>query len=206
MHAQKTDKPGDNKPLIALLVDSDPKRTRIVESGLVGAEITTMDSSNIGDLMTVIEDLQPDVVIMDCERPDSDTIENLQKVAKENPRPVVMFVQDVDGSLARKAVRAGVSGYIVDGLSAARVKPVIDIAIERFAVVDQLRRERDKSREDLETRKLLDRAKGFLMDQRGMSESEAYSAMRNLAMTEAIPMRRVAERIISVSKILVPNI
>ena len=144
-----------------------------------------MDSSNIGDLMTVIEDLQPDVVIMDCERPDSDTIENLQKVAKENPRPVVMFVQDVDGSLARKAVRAGVSGYIVDGLSAARVKPVIDIAIERFAVVDQLRRERDKSREDLETRKLLDRAKGFLMDQRGMSESEAYSAMRKLAMTEA---------------------
>lgn len=202
MRKEDTNSPGDGSPLIVLLVDSDPERVRIVESGLVGAAITTMASSDTGNLLSSIERLQPDVIIMDCESPDRDTIENLRLVAKENPKPIVMFVEDGDGSLAKEAVRAGVSAYIVDGLSAPRVKPVIEIAIERFAMVDQLRKERDKSREDLETRKLLDRAKGFLMDQRGMSEAEAYSAMRNLAMAEAIPMRRVAERIISVSKIL----
>ena len=90
----------------------------------------------------------------------------------------------------------------MDGLSAARIKPVVDIAIERFRLVDALRRDLDKSRQDLESRKALDRAKGFLMDQRGMSEAEAYAAMRKLAMSEAITMRQVADRVISISQIL----
>lgn len=192
-------------PLIVLLVDSDPERARIVEEGLGGAAITKLASSNSGNLLSSIDALQPDVIIVDCDSPDRDTIENLRLVAKQNPKPVVMFVEDGDGSLAKEAVRAGVSAYIVDGLSAPRVRPVIEIAIERFAMVDELRRDRDKSREDLETRKLLDRAKGFLIDERGMSEAEAYKAMRDLAMAEAIPMRQVAERIISVAALLTPK-
>ena len=130
------------------------------------------------------------------------TIETLRLIVKHTPKPVVMFVENADGDLAKEAVRAGVSAYIVDGLSAARVKPVIDIAIERFSLVDELRRDLDKSRQDLESRKVLDRAKGFLMDQRGMSEAEAYTAMRKLAMSEAISMRQVADRVISISQIL----
>lgn len=199
------EKQGAASPLIVLLVDSDPERARIVEEGLGGAAITKLASSDSGNLLSSIETLQPDVIIVDCDSPDRDTIENLRLVAKQNPKPVVMFVEDGDGSLAKEAVRAGVSAYIVDGLSAPRVKPVIEIAIERFAMVHQLRQDLDKSREDLETRKLLDRAKGFLIDQRGMSEGEAYKAIRDLAMAEAVPMRQIAERIISVAALLTPK-
>ncbi len=203
--APKTDNLDAASPLIVLLVDSDPERARIVEEGLGGAAITKLASSDSGNLLSSIEALQPDVIIVDCDSPDRDTIENLRLVAKQNPKPVVMFVEDGDGSLAKEAVRAGVSAYIVDGLSAPRVKPVIEIAIERFAMVHQLRQDLDKSREDLENRKLLDRAKGFLIDQRGMSEGEAYKAIRDLAMAEAIPMRQVAKRIISVAALLTPK-
>ena len=189
-------------PLNVLLMDSNPDRASIVESGLRDAAITKLQSANQDELLPSIERLNPDVIILDCESPNQKTIETLRLIVKHTPKPVVMFVENADGDLAKEAVRAGVSAYIVDGLSAARVKPVIDIAIERFSLVDELRRDLDKSRQDLESRKVLDRAKGFLMDQRGMSEAEAYAAMRKLAMSEAISMRQVADRVISISQIL----
>ena len=189
-------------PLNVLLMDSNPDRASIVESGLRDATITKLQSANQDELLPSIERLNPDVIILDCESPSKKTIETLRLIVKHTPKPVVMFVENADGDLAKEAVRAGVSAYIVDGLSAARVKPVIDIAIERFSLVDELRRDLDKSRQDLESRKVLDRAKGFLMDQRGMSEAEAYAAMRKLAMSEAISMRQVADRVISISQIL----
>lgn len=189
-------------PLNVLLMDSNPDRASIVESGLRDAAITKLQSANQDELLPSIERLNPDVIILDCESPNKKTIETLRLIVKHTPKPVVMFVENADGDLAKEAVRAGVSAYIVDGLSAARVKPVIDIAIERFRLVDELRRDLDKSRQDLESRKVLDRAKGFLMDQRGMSEAEAYAAMRKLAMSEAISMRQVADRVISISQIL----
>ena len=189
-------------PLNVLLIDSNSERAAIVEAGLSCAAITKLQSSNQDDLLSSIERIKPDVIILDCESPDKKTIKTLRLIVKENPKPIVMFVENADGDLAKEAIRAGVSSYIVDGLSAARIKPVVDIAIERFLVVDELRRDLDKSRQDLESRKVLDRAKGFLMDQRGMTESEAYTAMRKLAMSEAITMRQVADRIISISQIL----
>ena len=189
-------------PLNVLLMDSNPDRASIVESGLRDAAIIKLQSANQDELLPSIERLNPDVIILDCESPNQKTIETLRLIVKHTPKPVVMFVENADGDLAKEALRAGVSAYIVDGLSAARVKPVIDIAIERFRLVDELRRDLDKSRQDLESRKVLDRAKGFLMDQRGMSEAEAYAAMRKLAMSEAISMRQVADRVISISQIL----
>lgn len=192
-------------PLIVLLIDSDAERARIVEAGLRGAAITKMASSDSGDLLASITDLQPDVIIMDCESPDRDTIENLRLVAKENPKPIVMFVEDGDGGLAKEAVRAGVSAYIVDGLTSSRIQPVIEVAIERFKMFDGLQRELEKSKEDLEARKVIERAKGILMDKRNISESEAFASMRKLAMQESITIKQVADKILSVASLLGDN-
>lgn len=190
-------------PLIVLLIDSDPQRAKIVEEGLKGAAIIKQATSSHGSsLLSIINELQPDVIIMDCDSPDRDTIENLRTVARENPKPIVMFVEDGDGSLAKEAVRAGVSAYIVDGLSPRRVLPVIEVAIERFRMVDALHKELKKSKEDLEARKLIERAKGILMDKRSMTENEAYAAMRKLAMEEGRTMKQVAENILSVASLL----
>ena len=189
-------------PFIVLLVDSNPERAGIVELGLKGAAVTKTASSDPGELLEKIERLQPDVIILDCESPDRDIIENLRAVARENPKPIVMFVEDGDGSLAKEAVRAGVSAYIVDGLSASRVKPVIEIAIERFKMFDALNKQLEKSKQDLEDRKTIDRAKGYLMDKRGMTEADAFSSMRKHAMSEGVTIKQVAEKILSVASLL----
>ncbi|WOI52198.1 ANTAR domain-containing response regulator [Parvularcula sp. LCG005] len=190
-------------PLIVLLVDSDPARARIVEEGLAGKAVVRQanDTSAVA-LLDKIAELQPDVIIIDCESPDRDTLENLRIVARENPKPIVMFVEDDDGTLAKEAVQAGVSGYVVDGLSKQRVGPIIEIAIERFRMVDSLWKELQRSKDDLEARKLIERAKGVLMEKRGMSESDAYKAMRDVSMKSGKPLKTIAEELLSVSALL----
>ena len=187
-------------PLIVLLVDSNPERAKIVEQGLRGAAVVQQAPSLHGvELLAVIERLQPDAIIIDCESPDRDTIENLQLVARKNPKPIVMFVENGDGALAREAVRAGVSAYIVDGLSEKRVLPVVEIAIERFKMFDALWRDLEKSKRDLEARKAIERAKGLLMEKRKLSENDAYAAMRTMAMKQKISIKDVADNILSVA-------
>ncbi|MEM6914064.1 MAG: ANTAR domain-containing protein [Pseudomonadota bacterium] len=190
-------------PLIVLVIDSDPRRAAIVEQGLRDRAVVHVanDLSSMG-LLERINGLQPDAIIIDCESPDRDTIENLRTVAQQNPKPIVMFVEDGDGSLAKEAVRAGVSAYIVDGLSESRILPVIEVAIERFKMVDGLWKELKKSKDDLETRKVVERAKGLLMDKRNMSEQAAYDAMRETSMTSGKPLRQVAEEILSIADLL----
>ena len=190
-------------PLIVLLVDSDPTRAAVVQAGLHDRAVVRRaeDLNSIG-LLEKVNELQPDVIIIDCESPDRDTIENLRTVARENPKPIVMFVENGDGTLAKEAVRAGVSAYIVDGLSQSRVLPVIEIAIERFRMVDGLWKELKKSKDDLETRKLVERAKGILMEKRHMTEKGAYDAMRESSMTSGKPLKQIASEIISVADLL----
>ncbi len=189
-------------PLIVLLVDSNPERAKIVEQGLRGSAVVQQAASLHGvELLTMIERLQPDAIIIDCESPDRDTIENLQLVARKNPKPVVMFVENGDGALAKEAVRAGVSAYIVDGLSERRVLPVVEIAIERFRMFDALWRDLEKSKRDLEARKSIERAKGLLMEKRNLSENDAYAAMRTMAMKQKVSIKDVADNILSVASL-----
>ncbi|MEM6627462.1 MAG: ANTAR domain-containing protein [Pseudomonadota bacterium] len=193
----------DPSPLMVLLIDSDPDRIKIVEEGLAKNAVVKHAASVHGRaLIDLIGELQPDVLIIDCESPDRDTIEGLRTVAQTHPKPIVMFVEDGDGSLARQAVRAGVSAYIVDGLTPARVQPVIDVAIERFQLVNELRTELKKSKEDLAARKVIERAKGLLMEKRELSEQAAFEAMRSMAMKQGKPLKEVAENIIQISSLL----
>lgn len=190
-------------PLIVLLIDSDSERAKIVEEGLMGTAVVKQANSMHGvELLSLVQQLQPDAIIIDCDSPDRDTIENLQLVARENPKPIVMFVEDGDGALAKEAVRAGVSSYIVDGLSRQRVRAVLEIAIERFTMVDALRRDLEKSKADLRARKTIERAKGVLMDKRSMTENEAFAAMRSMAMQQGKTIEDVAESILSVLDLL----
>ena len=194
-------KPVDT-PLIVLLIDSKPERARIVEAGLKGAAVVKPASALHGvDLLSVVEQLQPDAIIIDCDSPDRDTIENLQLVARKNPKPIVMFVENGDGALAKEAVRAGVSAYIVDGLSEQRVLPVLEIAIERFKMFDALWRDLEQSKRDLEARKVIEKAKGVLMHKRQLSENEAYAAMRSMAMKQGKTIKEVADNILSVASL-----
>ena len=203
MNVSGSDPTNASQALSVLLIDDNPDRVRLVEQGLVKDAIVHLAQSVRGKaLLDLIADIQPDVIIMDCESPDRDTIESLRVVAQNNPKPIVMFVEDQNGDLAREAVEAGVSAYIVDGLTPKRVQPVIDVAIARFKMLNGLRTELKKSQEDLAARKVIERAKGLLMEKRGMSEQDAFAAMRSMSQERGQPLKEVAESIIAIANLL----
>jgi len=199
--------PGSIKPhktLRVLLVDDSPGRRAALEVSLaeVGCEVVGFVSSS-DDLLRRVEVLNPEVVIIDIESPSRDTLDGLTSVQSRAPRPIVMFTQDDNGQTIARATRAGVSAYVVEGISQKRVRPILDAAIERFRHFSDLSRELAKTRAELAERKVVDKAKGILMKQRTMSEDEAYRAMRNLAMSSNKRLADVAESIVSAASLLV---
>lgn len=155
-----------------------------------------------GALLKAVETLQPDVVILDVDSPSRDTLEQLAMLHRDAPRPVVMFSADGDDALIRAAVGAGVTAYVVDGLSPARLAPVVQVALARFEQQAHLRQRLDEVQQKLADRKLIDRAKGLLMARRGMSEAEAYAALRQQAMRQGLRLAEVARRIIDMADLL----
>ncbi|MBO6632978.1 ANTAR domain-containing protein [Parvibaculum sp.] len=191
------------RPLKILIIDSNDERAAVVEAGLSDygdAQILRMGL--LTDLVRKIEEIQPDVIFVDVDSPDRDTLENMRSVTDVMPRPIVMFVEESEASLAEEALRAGVSAYIVDGLSSKRVKPILDVAILRFKVFQKMREELDKAKSDLASRKIVERAKGLLMEQRKLSEEDAYKLLRNTAMKEGKSILEIADSLISISRLL----
>jgi len=109
-------------PLSVLLIDEDPERARQVEEGLIAnAVVHTATQTHGRVLLDLIARISPDVIIMDCNSPDRDTIESLRLVAQSNPKPIVMFVEEEGGGGMQEAIEAGVSAYVIDGLTPKRV-------------------------------------------------------------------------------------
>lgn len=192
----------EDLPLNVLLIGNSKSRRRLIKAGLQNAAVTGINSTDPDYLSQTLKRLQPDAIIMDSENPDHAVIKNLKTATQSNPKPIIMFVEGSDGDLTKEAIRSGISAYIVDGLMPARVQPVVDIAIERFKMFDSLKKELEKSKEDLEARKLIERAKGILMDKRGLTEEDAFKSMRELAMKESITIKKVSENILSVASLL----
>ena len=193
-------------PLIVLLIDEDPDRVRQVEEGLAeNAVVHTATHIHGRILLDMITRVSPDVIIMDCDSPDRDTIESLRMVAQSNPKPIVMFVDEEGSEKMQEALDAGVSAYVIDGLKPKRVKPLIDTAIARFRQMDNLKTELRKTKDDLAARKVIERAKGMLMKHHGMSEDEAFAAMRTMSQQQGKPLKDVAENVLTIVGMLIGN-
>ena len=190
--------------LRVLVIDRDMDRAALVRQALVeaDAELMVEVATGSGDLIVLLRVARPDVVIIDLDLPDRDTIEQLRVATREMPRPIVMFVDQSEDSGMRAAIAAGVSAYIVDGLQPKRVKPIVDVAVARFQAFEELRRELEIARTGLADRKLIERAKGIIMSLRGISEEEAYAALRNKAMKEQKKLGDIARSIITAAELL----
>ena len=202
------------KPSLRILVaDTDAGRCATLAAVLrlcgYGATELALDGT---DLAAAVAEHDPDLVLVDVDAPDRDVLEQVGVLQRELPRPVVMFSQDEAEDTISRAVEAGVSAYIVDGLASARVKPIIDVAIAHFKQQQAMLRELEHARSTLEERKHVDRAKGLLMSGRGITESEAYALLRKAAMDRkqrigsvAAEMLAAAERLGSTSIASVPG-
>jgi len=189
--------------LRVLVVDEDRARAALLDQALTDSGYCVIARINTSeDIPGEVRRHQPDVIIIDLDSPDRDTLEHMHTISRDQPRPIVMFAENDDSEVIRKAIKAGVSAYIVDGLSSKRVKPVMEVAIARFREYQALRDELEQTKSSLEERKLVDRAKALLIKRQGMSEEEAHQALRKLAMDRGIKLAEAARNIIAVLDLL----
>ena len=186
-----------------LVVDESAERAEILREGLrrAGHEVTASLTSALA-LLKTIEELKPEVIVIDTESPSRDVLEHLVVMSQHTPRPVVMFATDRAPETIREAVRAGVSAYVVDGLDAARVKTIVDVAVARFEDFQDLRAQLAQANLKLSERKLVERAKGILMKARGLEEGEAYGLLRKFAMDRKLKIAEVAQQLIDSAELL----
>jgi len=187
-----------------LVIDPYPARAALVAEGLAGVHPLEVRHAAIFDQREAVL-FEPDVVVVASDSPDRDTIESLREATAANPRPVVMFVDRSEPGLAEAAVRAGVSAYVVDGLSAARVRSVLEVAMSRFQLMNQLRQDLDKAKADLASRKSVERAKALLMKERDLDEDQAYRLLRKLSMDTGRPLGAVAADLLAFAGVLKGN-
>lgn len=185
------------------LIDEKPERSGALERALVeaGYEVVVRLAGG-DDLRARLAAAAPDVIIVDMESPDRDVLEDMHRLHRELPRPVVMFVDRSDSESIGAAVRAGVSAYVVDGLKARSVRPIVEVAIARFREFQALRSELETTRTRLEDRKVIERAKGLLMRRRGVGEEEAYRLLRKTAMDRNARIADVARHLIEMAELL----
>lgn len=188
-------------PLQIVIVDDSPIRATILEEGLREAGyIRVARIEGTAKLLARISAIDPDVILIGLENPSRDVLEQMFQVSRVVKRPVAMFVDQADSASIQASVDAGVSAYIVDGLKKERIKSILDLCISRFNAFSRLQNELEQTKNALEERKVIDRAKGILMRRKNLSEEDAYALMRRTAMNENKKIVEIAQSVITASE------
>ena len=197
--------------LRVLQIDEGLSRSDILAQSIFETGNEVIARINVdSNIMQVVEKYDPDLLMIDMTYPNKKILEMLAYINDFIPRPIVFFADHSENDIINLVVKAGVSAFVVDGLSAQRIKPVIELAIIRFSQTQKIRNELKQTKENLvkteETlveRKIVDKAKGILMKQRGMDEEMAYKTLRTLAMNQNKKMGMVAKELIDVAGLLI---
>lgn len=185
------------------IVDESLARAAVIEEGLreAGLSDITVFSDREG-IVGRIEALSPDVILIDIANPRRDELEELFAVSRALAKPVAMFVDQSDAAAMEAAIDAGVSAYVVDGFSKARIKPVLELAIRRFNAFARLRAELDEAKSALAERHTVDAAKALLMKKRNLDEPAAYALLRKAAMDSGRKIAEVADALLTAEKLM----
>jgi response regulator NasT len=189
--------------LSIIVVEQDRDRATLIVDALraaVDCEVAVV--GEVARLPRIVAETDPDMILVDISDPSRDAIEDLTLMSQPLNRPVALFVDRSEDGLARQAVEAGISAYVVGGLERARIKPIIDAAIARFQMMRRMRTELDETRRALEERKVIDRAKGILMKAKGLDEDAAYALLRKTAMDRKQRLVEVAEALVTAAGLL----
>jgi two-component system, response regulator / RNA-binding antiterminator len=192
-------------PLRVLLIDDGAHRVSLIHDELARQGhlvVGVLDSALL--IHDCVLRLLPDVVIVDSESPSRDTLEHLATVSASCPRPVVVFSEDAGQAPMQQALKAGDDIGADAGLQPRRLLPVLQVAIARFEQDRALRGQLEVAQAQLSERKLIERAKGLLMAEVGLSEEQAYAHLRRLAMDRGQRLAQVAERVLAASELLKP--
>lgn len=166
-----------------------------------GYQVATLKLQDL-NLLEVVKTLQPDAVVLNLYTPDEKVLNMMLALNQQFAVPVIMFSEDQQTDTINNVIKAGVSAYIVDGLEPKRIKTIIEIAIARFNEQKVLKDELQKTKSQLEERKLIDRAKAILIKSKGYSEDQAYHALRKLAMDRKVSLGEMAKNVIAMAELL----
>jgi len=150
-----------------------------------------------------IAQLQPDLIILDAESDARDALEHVVFATRDERRPIVLFTDDSDTSHIGEAVAAGVSAYIVAGLSPSRIKPILDVAMARFEHEQRLRQELAQAKTALQSKDIISQAKALLMQKQNLTEPQAYEKMRKMAMNKGLKIADIAQHMIDMVELWV---
>ena len=191
------------KMLRILLINDTPKKVGRLRAALIEAGFDVIDESGlIIDLPARVEAVRPDVILIDSDSPGRNVMEQICLVTRDQPRPIVMFTDEQNPDVMRQAIQSGVSAYIVEGIQAQRLKPILDVAMVRFESDQALRAQLHARDQQMAERKRVELAKGMLMKMKNCNEEEAYTLMRRQAMSRQQKLIQVAEQIIAMSDLL----
>ena len=188
------------------IVDESTTRASIIEEGLAqlaDSELFVLTERN--GLLARIEEIAPDVVLIDLGNPSRDVLEEYFAVSRALARPIAMFVDESDDDAIAASIDAGVSAYVVDGLAAHRIRPLLDLAVRRFTAFARLQTDLAEAKGKLAERETIDRAKRILMNGKGVSEPEAYAELRRKAMSSNRRIAEIAEAVVTAHELLGPE-
>ena len=190
--------------LKVLIVDYDKLRSKPLKQSLIdsGFDVVAHVENDVA-LHAKCLALKPDVVIIDTDSPNRDTLENICVMSMHDPRPIVMFTHDGNKEQIKLATQAGVSAYVVGTIPSERLAPVIDAAIARFEEFKNLRNELLQAKTKLDERKVIERAKGLLMKQRGLDEDAAYEMLRSMAMKKNMKLADLSNQLLEAASLLI---
>ena len=190
--------------LKVLIVDYDKLRSKPLKQSLIdsGFDVVAHLENDVA-LHAKCLALKPDVVIIDTDSPNRDTLENICVMSMHDPRPIVMFTHDGNKEQIKLATQAGVSAYVVGTIPSERLVPVIDAAIARFEEFKNLRDELLQAKTKLDERKVIERAKGLLMKQRGLDEDAAYEMLRSMAMKKNMKLADLSNQLLEAASMLI---
>lgn len=186
-----------------IVVERDPDLAGTIVAALQDAcRCDVVVVCDCSDLTRQVVLHAPDFVLIHLNAPTPVQSEEILRASGPLDRPVALFVSDITEGQAQAAIDAGVSAYVVDGMAPDRIKPVMDTAIARFSMMQQMRNELTQTRRALEERIVIDRAKGVLMKAKSIDEGAAYALLRKAAMDQGRRVPEVADALVTAAGLL----
>ncbi|WP_084612643.1 ANTAR domain-containing response regulator [Pseudogulbenkiania sp. MAI-1] len=186
--------------LTVMLVNDGSGKAAALKEALTQAGVRVIAEVEVSlRLGEMIDSIRPDIVLIDSDAPSRDMLEHVCVVSAHSERPVVMFTDDTRRDTIRAALAAGVAAYVVGDVVPERIQPLLEVAIERYSLDKERREELDDMRQRLADRQVVEKAKGLLMQMKGIGEDEAYRQLRERAMKSQKKLGDVAREVVELA-------
>lgn len=187
-----------HEKLKVLLIDEDHAKVQGFKDALCETRyVIAHHSGKHASLLKTVDKLQPDLIVIDIESPSRDMLESLSTLSHFNPKPIVMFSTEQETEVITQSVQSGVSAYIVGDADPETVTPILDAAVAQFAQFNSLKTELIETKNQLDAKEVIDKAKRLLIKSKGLSEEQAFHSMRKMAMDSGQKMEDVAKTVVS---------